>query len=107
MFDTDEHCAEDGENNLDHYNNNSGLYDERKYKFPLFIFVKDIRSQFKKDDGSYDHEWDEPDLHMCSKNNTTDSPFVFGDVKHIRLQEYLRTDNMLLITYAFHTLRNW
>ena len=75
---TDEYGGEDGGNNLDYYTN---------------IFVKDIRSQQKKDDGLYDHEWDEPDLHIVLNNNTTDSPFIVGDVKHIKLQEYLRTDN--------------
>lgn len=78
IYNTDEYCGEDGENHLDYYTN---------------VFHKDIRSQQKIDNELYDNEWDEPDLHICIKNNTTDSPFIFGDVKHNKLREYLRTDN--------------
>lgn len=77
-YNTDEYCGEDGENQKDHH---------------TVIFHKDIRSQQKIDNGLYDNEWDEPDLHICFKNNTTDSPFVFTDVKHVKLPEFLRTDH--------------
>ena len=70
--------GEQGENHTDYYTN---------------LIYQDIRTQDKKDNNLYDNEWDEEDLRIGFKNNTTDSSFMFGDVKHIKLQEYLRTDN--------------
>ena len=78
-FNTEALEGRDGNNSLDYY---------------TLLYHKDIRSQIKIDAGLYDNEWDEPEVKIKLENNTIDSVFKFGSVKHNLLREYLRTDGL-------------